>query len=258
VRSYGNSSIICAKPRASAAPRGARHAAVVEEELGGVLPRHPDLVQRAPAPKPVEAIGLDHHERNAFRATGRGIGLRDQHDQVPDLAVGDERLRAVDDVMFAAAHGSRADALQIGSGRGFGHRDRADQLAARHSRQPALLLVLGAIPLDVVRADVVHRFAEAHHAGVGHLLEHDAVVCERAAAAAVLLGRAAQQESHGAHLAPRRGVDLVRLLPRGLARRQHVGEKAAHGAAEGLQLVVEPRGAVIGHSLGAIRHRFLL
>ena len=100
-------------------------------------------------------------------------------------------------------------------------------------------------------ADVVHRFAEARDAGVRQFLEHDAVVRERAAAAAVFLGDGAQQEAHRAHLPPRRGVDAVRRLPRRLARREHVADEAAHRAAKRLEIVVEPGRPVVDRRHGS-------
>ena len=108
-------------------------------------------------------------------------------------AVGDERLRAVDDVVLAVAAGGGLDALQVGAGAGFGHRDGADQLAARHARQPVALLLLAAVGEDVVGHDALDAGAEVD-AGASQFLQDHGLVGEGAAAAAVFLGHVGQQQ----------------------------------------------------------------
>ena len=94
-------------------------------------------------------------------APAPGCGLDHQRDQIREITVGDEYLRAVDDVTVAVAHRAGLQPLQVGAGRRLGHADRADQFAARHARQKAPLLLLGAVIDEVVRADAVHALAEA-------------------------------------------------------------------------------------------------
>ncbi len=80
---------------------------VGEEQLGGVLRVHPELLEVAAALEALHAA-LDHEQRDAAVALG-GIGLqRDDHEVGVD-AVGDERLRAVDHVVVVLA--ARALAL---------------------------------------------------------------------------------------------------------------------------------------------------
>ena len=94
------------------------------------------------------------------------IGLGDHDDQVGVLAVGDEGLRAVEHVAVAGLLRGRAHALQVGAGARLGHGDGADQLAGRELRQPALLLLLGAVMQDVGRDDAgMQRRAERVEAG---------------------------------------------------------------------------------------------
>ncbi len=88
--------------------------------------------------------------------------------------------------------------------------------------------------------DVVNVLAEAHHPGVGQLLEHHAVVREAAPAAAVGVRYVAEQEAHRTDLAPRRGIDAMRLLPRRLPGCELVGDETPDGVAKRLELVVLP------------------
>src|SRR3546814_2136677 len=67
-----------------------------------------------------------------------GIGLDADEDQVGVLAVGDEGLRPVDDIVIAILLRGRAHPLKVAAGARFGHRDRGDRLARHHPGQPAL------------------------------------------------------------------------------------------------------------------------
>jgi hypothetical protein len=59
-------------------------------------------------------------------------------------AVADPGLGAVDDVMVALLHRAHADGGEVGARVGLGEREAAAQLARRHARQEARLLLLGA------------------------------------------------------------------------------------------------------------------
>src|SRR5437899_2101271 len=247
-RSYGSSSIICAKPAPSAPPSnassGMRQPSKKSSDVS--CPGMPILSNVRPRRKPSRPSVSTISSEMPF-AAALAIGLGDDHQQIRDLPVGDERLRPAQHVVVARAESARANRLQVGAGGGFGHCNRADELATCEPRQPASLLRLGSVDLDIVRTDVVHAFAEARHTCVGELLEHDAVVREGAAAAAVFLGNRAEQQPHVAHLAPRCGIDPMRCLPVRLARRQHVADKAANGVAKRFELVVDPRRTVVAH-----------
>ena len=96
--------------------------------------------------------------------------------------------------------------------------DGTDQFAARHARQPALLLLLGAVVEHVVRADAVHALAEARDAAPAEFFVQHRFVAEVPAAAAVL-GRDVHAEKTGrADLAPCVLVDVVLLAPLGVER----------------------------------------
>jgi hypothetical protein len=68
----------------------------VEEQLRRVLRLHADLVEVAAALEPFDLSVSTDDQRRAL-GTELGVGLCDDDDQVGELAVGDEGLRAVDD-----------------------------------------------------------------------------------------------------------------------------------------------------------------
>ena len=109
-----------------------------------------DLLQHTPDPVSGQVLRLDHDDRDALGAPTR-VGLRDDADEAGVEAVRDERLRAVQHVLVTVAQRAGLDALQIRSRAGLRHRDRTDQLAAGHARQPVVLLLLAAVVQHVVR-----------------------------------------------------------------------------------------------------------
>ena len=128
-------------------------------------------------------------------APALGIGLGRQHDDVAELAVGDEDLLAVDDEIVAVATRLRAHRLEIAAGVRLGHAERADRLAPHHLRQPMALLLLGAERKDVGGDEIgMDEKARPARADAPKLLEHDDVEQIIEAEAAVFLRhRAAQQ-----------------------------------------------------------------
>src|SRR5690606_30207534 len=145
---------------------------VVEEQLGGVLRVHADLVQVAAALEALHAA-LHDQEADALGPGGRA-GLGDDDDEVGEDAVGDEGLRAVQYGVVALPDRGGLDALQVGAGGGLGHRDRGDDLAGAVPGEPAGLLLVGAELPQVAAVDVVvHREAGPVHARPGQLLVKD-------------------------------------------------------------------------------------
>ena len=105
-RSYGSFCISCDEALALARRAGSRPGTrqSLEEQLARVLAVLADLVERAARRvKPVESVGLDDEQRDALGAPAPASVLHDDDDEVRELAVGDERLRAVDDVVVAVA-----------------------------------------------------------------------------------------------------------------------------------------------------------
>ena len=156
---------------------------------------------------------LDDDERRPFRAA-RGIGLGDDDDQIGELAVADEGLLPVDDIVIAVQPGRRLDPLQVRSRARLGHRDGADEFAGRHLRQPFPLLLFGAVVEDVGRDDrAVQRGEKAADLLPGHLLHQDDFVTKVAAGAAVSLRNGETQQAGFAGFAPRRALDDSSLAP---------------------------------------------
>src|SRR6185436_370161 len=112
----------------------------------------PDLVEYAPDAIARLVAGLHHDDRHALGPLVR-IGLGHDRDQPGVIAVRDEGLRTLDDVVPIDEVGARLHRLQIRAGARLGHRYGADQLARGHARQPALLLFLGTVVEQVVSDD---------------------------------------------------------------------------------------------------------
>ncbi len=152
--------------------------------------------------------------------------------------------------MVAVAHRARADALEVRPRARLGHRDRADQFAARHARQPALLLLLGAVIEHVVRRDAVHALAEAGNATPVEFLVQQRFVTEVATAATVFRGHVHQQESGRTDLAPRLLVHAM-IRPPLRVQRQHLGvDITGNRLAQHAEVVVHPGGFVGFHGKG--------
>src|SRR5258708_394660 len=116
----------------------------------------PKLLE-VPAATKTRPVGLDKNETHSSRATFWG-GPNHDDDEIAHLPVVDERLLAGYHIVVALAHRTGTNALQITSGAGFGHRDRANGFTRHHSRQPFLLLFCGPVAEQVTAAHVVmHR-----------------------------------------------------------------------------------------------------
>ena len=143
-----------------------RDAHVLEGEQRGVGGVHAELLELLLADH-AGRVHVDEEEREAVVA-GVRVGLRDEHDEVGAVAVGDVGLRAVDDVLVAVAHGARLDAGDVGAGVGLGDAEAEDLLALDRGHEVLLLLLLGAEQVDRRRRHVgVDRDAHRQAAGVG-------------------------------------------------------------------------------------------
>lgn len=90
------------------------HAAVLEEQLTGVLRFHAELLEFVALH---EALGALVHEEEGDPLSSLGwVGLGADDDQVAVPAVGDVRLAAVDDVVVSVTDGGGAHACQVRSG----------------------------------------------------------------------------------------------------------------------------------------------
>ena len=220
-----------------------RHLDVGERELAGVggvpaelLELRDDLV--------AGRVGLDDEERDPVVAAGLGR-LHRADEQVGADAVGDERLRAVDDVAAVDLARERPDRGDVGAGAGLGDPERADLLAGDRRAQEALVLVGGAELEDRRRRDpgvgAEPGADPARRAAGGELLGPDGVVDVVAALAAELLRvlEAEEAELGGAVVELAREQPL--LLPLGDVRRDLGRDPAVDRLAQLLVLVGERR-----------------
>ncbi len=152
---------------------------------------------------PDHARRVHGHEEQGDPAVARlGVGLGHEHDRVGAVAVGDERLRAVDHVLVAVLDGAGLDPGHVRARVGLGDADGEDRLALDGRHGPLLLLLLGAELEDRRHRHVgLHRdpHAQAPAVGVGELLGEDEARVVVAALAAVLLGLVETQEAELAH-----------------------------------------------------------
>ena len=173
---------------------GGGHGHVGEEQLGGVLRVHAQLVQ-VPATGKAGHAPLDHEQADPA-VPGVRVGARHDDHDVGQLAVGDEGLLAVQHVVVTVANRGAADALQVAARAWFGHRDRRDQLARAVAGEPALPLLRRAQPVQVRPDHVVvqleHRPAGAR-AGQFLVQDHVEPVVGLTAATVLLVQVDAQQ-----------------------------------------------------------------
>src|SRR3546814_5788690 len=99
-----------------------------------------DLVEIAAPPEAFHFVRFDDQQRYALRARRLGVGLGNHDNDTGILSVADEGLLAVDDIAIVGAPRRGAHRLEVRPGAGLGHRNRADQFARRHARQPAMAL----------------------------------------------------------------------------------------------------------------------
>ena len=130
---------------------------------------------------------------------GRGVARQDEVHV--GAAVGDEDLLAVDDVVVAVARGARGDAAQVRPRLRFGQIHAPLVLAAGEPGQIALLDLVAAVRLDVVRHARLQPH-DGHEARVGARdhLEVGAVDQDRQAVAAVRGAERQRDEAGGAQL----------------------------------------------------------
>ena len=99
-----------------------------------------------PVEKPGEVL-LHDEGGDAVVALGL-VGHGEDHEGVGHVAVGDEALGAVEDVVVALQHGQGLLAGGVGAGVGLGQAEGADLLAAQQVGQVLALLLLGAVLKD--------------------------------------------------------------------------------------------------------------
>ena len=114
----------------------------------------PSLSSFLPVENPLKS--LDDEGGDAARARG-AIGLGVDHKRVGDRAVGDPHFRAVENVAVAFAVGAGAHRHHVRTRARLRHCERADMLAGNEFRQITALLLVAAVPSDLVDAEVRMR-----------------------------------------------------------------------------------------------------
>ncbi|MNP05848.1 hypothetical protein D3C76_978090 [compost metagenome] len=229
---------------------------VIEEHFRGVCRLHADFVQALAAAE-TRQRGVDQEDRDAL-GTALWIGLRDHRDHVAHLAVGNEGLGTIDNVLVALLHRAGVHGLQVGTGARFGHGDGADHLTGGDFRQPVLFLRFGAVVEDVVTDDMVDAQAQSGDIGIGHFTEDHRHVCGGPAGATVLDRYIGQDHAHFAAGQPGLAVRLVLFAPLLFTWGQGVGNETADAVGERRDLIVQPgRAVVVQHAeyLGMFRDR---
>jgi hypothetical protein len=162
--------------------RVAQHLVVRDEELllegdahrlGGALAH---LVLLLPDDVALGVGGDDERADPAGAApVVRGVGAAHGDHDVAEAAVGDPRLGAVQHPAAVDAPRLRGERGGVGARVRLREREAAEQLAARHRLQPALLLRVGAVGQDHLRGQRVVHAHRDRHGGVapGDLLQRE-------------------------------------------------------------------------------------
>jgi hypothetical protein len=225
---------------------GRRDADVLEEELGGVLALHADLVEHATAGE-AGSRGRDDDQRDAGRGLVR-VGLRDDQTTsawaplvmkvfAPLTTYSSPSLIALV-LMFCRSEPVPGSVIAI-----------APTASPEASfGQPLLLLLVGAVGLDVVGHDAgVERGAPRRVADVRLLLDQDGLVGEGAATAAVLLRDRGTQQTDLAGLVPQVAVDLLVVDVVLDVRLDLLLAEGAREVAEVREVLIHPAGHGAGH-----------
>ena len=204
---------------------GGRDAAVLEAELGGDRGAQRELAVLIAGGEARRAL-LDEEAADAV------VGLRPDHGDVGDRAVGDPLLGAVEDPAVAVAAGGGAHAARVRAEVGLGEAEAADRLARRQGREPAVALLLRAEGVDRVHHQAALHRDEAAQPGVAALeLLHDQAVGDVVQAGQVVLvdGGAEQVElGHLGHQLDRETAVAVALFD---DRFEPLVDPGAHGVA---------------------------
>ncbi len=184
------------KPRFSSPIRfSAGHLDVVERDRRGVGGALPELVLLL-VDRDAVPLALDDERADALVARVL-VGLRVDGVVVGVAAVGDEALRAVEDVLVTLLDGGRAHARDVGAGVRLGQAERGElELLGQHP-EVLLLGLLGAAEDDRRGGQAVAGQARADaRTAPAELLLDQAARQEVEARAAVLLGDVGVHQAH--------------------------------------------------------------
>ena len=195
---------------------------------------------------------VDGEDADAVLALTAVFDAGGDQDQVGDVAVQHEHLRAGQAPLVAAVDGGQLDSRGVPATVFLGEGEGADGLAARQARQVLLLRLLVTGQQQCVGGEHDAGEVRGTQQCAAHLLEHDAGLEERVAGASVLLGdREALQADLLAHLLPELGFVALDGLhePSHLGLRRLVLQEAANRPAQLFLLVAESK-VHAGHPRG--------
>ncbi len=150
-------------------------------------------------------LALLHDEAGhaAVPRRGGGIGQREERERIALAAIGDEHLRAGDEVAVAVPPRHRAQGLDVGARVRLGEAEAAARLAAGEARQePRALLVRPVVEHDQRGHGVAIEDAGERHEPAADLLDHPRI--GRDVEAEPAIGAAARGRRRGRALASAR------------------------------------------------------
>ena len=209
----------------------------MEEELrrGRAMQAHLRIVR-----SDLETLGFALDDERGDRLRSHlGVERGEDHEDVRDRRVGDERLRAVDHVPLAVAARGRPETRGIASGARLGEAVRADRPRGEEIRQVARAQGVGPADLDGRAAEAGGSADHVPERRVrSRELFHGHAVAELAEALpADLLAEAETEETHAGHRVDHRARDLVLLLDLALERSEPLVHELPHGPLEHLELL---------------------
>jgi hypothetical protein len=219
---------------------GIGHAHLVEMDLDGAAAALAHLVLGLARTETGHLLLDDEGRDPAPRAELPIVGGED-HDQVGHIAVGDPDLGAVEDPVLALACRGRAHGPGVAAAVGLGQGVAGELLAFAHRRQPALLLLVGAIEQDRVATDrhVPTGPDRRREATARDLLHEDAQTHLAHAAPAELLGEVHAKHAHFLEPFGHRVRDLLLVIDLRGERLQLALTPIANGLAQHLLLFGE-------------------
>ena len=154
------------------------------------------------------------HDEGGDAAGALGlVGHGEDHEHVGHVAVGDEDLGAVEDIVVAVQLGLGLALGGVGTGVGFGQAEGADLVALGQHGQVLGLLGLGAVGDDGIAAQAVVGGHDVAGGGalLGQLLDADGTGQGVSARAAILLG-----DAHAHHAQVEQLLDVLPGILAGL------------------------------------------
>ena len=200
-----------------------RDAAVLEDHVAGVRALLPHLLVDV-AQRQARGAALDDEGGDAV-GTGRvGRGARHHREDAGLRGVGDVPLGAVQDVVAAILDRGGPQAGRVGPAVRLGQGEGADDLPGRQPGQVVLLLLLGAVDDDALRADAVVRGEEGPEGRrrPADLVRREDLLLHGEPHAAVLFRDRHSEQAEFLHLLDQVGGDLVGLGDLGTRREPNV------------------------------------